>query len=140
MKAHLARVGLHLILALFVAVVISGAAAVPDGAPTVVLTATVAQQSASSASSASAVTTQMALPMRGHRGVNGNPWGYNYTCCQVIYHPAHAICRYFRCIPSFWHQTRGYVEQCSDGMISHSGGRRGSCSSHGGDSRPLYQP
>jgi hypothetical protein len=30
--------------------------------------------------------------------------------------------------------------QCTDGLFSHSGGVRGSCSSHGGNGRSLYGP
>jgi hypothetical protein len=44
----------------------------------------------------------------------------------------------FACIPTFWRQVGGYVIQCTDGLLSHSGGVRGSCSGHGGNARPLY--
>jgi hypothetical protein len=44
----------------------------------------------------------------------------------------------FDCIPSFWDSTNGFVMQCSDGLYSHSGGRSGSCSHHGGNRRALY--
>jgi hypothetical protein len=131
MKVGLIRLAAHLVLALFAAVAMCGAAAAPEGATMVAFPAAITQASASS--------TVMALPTRGHPGVNGNPWGYNYNSGNLIYHPATRICRYFRCIPSFWRQTRGYVMQCRDGTISHSGGRSGSCSSHGGNKRPLYQ-
>jgi hypothetical protein len=56
----------------------------------------------------------------------------------VIQSPSSEFCTYFPCIPSFWSSTNGYVEQCRDGLFSHSGGVRGSCSSHGGNNRPLY--
>ncbi|WP_201385575.1 hypothetical protein [Ktedonobacter sp. SOSP1-85] len=71
-------------------------------------------------------------------GVNGNPWGYNFTPGDVIRDPAPGFCTYFSCISSFW-SGNGYVEECQDGMYSKSGGIRGSCSRHGGDMRPLYQ-
>lgn len=122
---------IHLAAAFLLAVVICGAAAAPSDTGIVAFNAVVSAQSAASASAATASR---------HPGVNGNPWGYNYSCCRLITHPAGRICHYFHCIPSFWHSTRGYVEQCRDGTISHSGGRRGSCSYHGGNSRPLYQP
>jgi hypothetical protein len=32
------------------------------------------------------------------------------------------------------------VMQCADGAFSKSGGIQGSCSHHGGNSRPLYGP
>lgn len=72
-------------------------------------------------------------------GVNCNPWGYNFSCCNYIYNPPSNICDYFACIPSFWDHTNGYVEECQDGDYSHSGGVSGSCSSHGGNWRPLLQ-
>jgi hypothetical protein len=31
------------------------------------------------------------------------------------------------------------MEQCTDGMVSMSGGRSGSCSHHGGNRRPVYR-
>jgi hypothetical protein len=57
-------------------------------------------------------------------------------------HAEHDTCDYFSCIPSFWQNTNGYVEECQDGEFSHSGGRSGSCSCsyHGGTWRPLYAP
>ena len=71
-------------------------------------------------------------------GAPANPWGYNFCGGNVIPNPAASFCSYFSCIASFWKSTNGYVEQCVDGMFSHSGGRSGSCSYHGGNSRPLY--
>jgi hypothetical protein len=73
------------------------------------------------------------------QGLNGNPWGYNWSCCNLITAPAAEFCKYFACIASFW-AGRGHVEQCRDATFSKSGGISGSCSSHGGDSRPLYAP
>lgn len=73
-------------------------------------------------------------------GVYGNPWGYNFSCCHMILSPPGAFCTYFPCIASFWKNTNGYVEQCRDGMFSHSGGRRGACSDHGGEARALLAP
>ena len=72
-------------------------------------------------------------------GVNGNPWGYNWSCCNLIYSPPSNFCSYFACIGNFWNGV-GYVIQCKDGMFSKSGGRSGSCSSHGGNGQPLYAP
>ena len=71
-------------------------------------------------------------------GVNGNPWGYNFTPGNYIYSPPLAFCSYFDCIKSFWESTKGYVDECVDGTYSHSGGRSGDCSDHGGEKRPLY--
>ena len=73
-------------------------------------------------------------------GAPANPWGYNFCGGNVIYNPPGTFCNYFSCIPSFWKSTNGYVEQCADGLFSHSGGRSGSCSYHGGNRRPLYGP
>jgi hypothetical protein len=46
--------------------------------------------------------------------------------------------RGFDCIASFWTSTNGYVVQCGDQTFSHSGGRQGVCSRHGGYYRTLY--
>ncbi len=73
-------------------------------------------------------------------GAPSNPWGYNFCGGNFIYSPQADFCGYFSCIPSFWKSTNGYVEECVDGMYSHSGGRQGSCSYHGGNLRPLYGP
>lgn len=70
-------------------------------------------------------------------GVNCNPWGYNFNSGNYIYSPPSDFCNYFNCIPSFWSSTNGYVEECQDDTYSHSGGRSGSCSDHGGNLRPL---
>ncbi len=76
-------------------------------------------------------------PTQKPTGVNGNPWGYDFTPGNLIYHPPAAFCDYFACISTFWN-GQGYVMECQDGMYSKSGGRSGSCSHHGGNWRPLY--
>lgn len=72
-------------------------------------------------------------------GASSNPWGYNFCAGSFISSPPSNFCSYFACIASFWNGI-GYVMQCSDLMFSLSGGRRGSCSYHGGNYRPLYAP
>ncbi len=71
-------------------------------------------------------------------GVNGNPWGYNFTPGKLIYNPATAFCSYFTCVSSFWTSTNGYVAECYNGSYTHSAGVRGACSRDGGVLRPLY--
>jgi hypothetical protein len=56
---------------------------------------------------------------------------------NYITSPQSNFCAYFTCIASFWN-GQGYVMECQDGDYSKSGGIQGSCSHHGGDSRPLY--
>jgi hypothetical protein len=70
----------------------------------------------------------------------GNPYGYDLNPAggKLIYNPPSDICSYIACIPSFWSSTNGYVDECFDGMYSHSGGVRGACSHHGGEKQPLY--
>ena len=70
-------------------------------------------------------------------GVNGNPWGYDFSPGNLIYAPPADFCGYFSCIGNFW-AGKGYVMECNDGMYSKSGGIRGSCSYHGGNLQPLY--
>lgn len=73
-------------------------------------------------------------------GAPANPWGYHFCGSgSFIASPPASFCDYFDCIASFWERTNGYVMQCEDGMFSHSGGQRGSCSHHGGNYRPLYR-
>ncbi len=71
-------------------------------------------------------------------GPYGNPWGYDFRPGNLIYSPPSAFCSYFPCISSFWTSTSGYVVQCVDTDFSHSGGRPGVCSRHGGYYRTLY--
>jgi hypothetical protein len=72
-------------------------------------------------------------------GINGNPWGYDFKRGRTISSAPGDFCSYFDCIASFWDSTNGWVALCRDGMYSHSGGRRGACSHHGGVDRPLYR-
>jgi hypothetical protein len=70
-------------------------------------------------------------------GAPANPYGYNYCGRGAnIAPPAQDICSYFSCIGNFWN-GKGYMEECSDGMVSMSGGRPGACSYHGGELRPV---
>jgi hypothetical protein len=71
-------------------------------------------------------------------GAPPNPWNYNFCGGGYIYAVPSSFCGYFNCIPSFWESTLGYAEQCVDGTYSHSGGRSGACSYHGGERRPLF--
>jgi len=78
-------------------------------------------------------------PVANTCGAPSNPWGYNFCGTgSYIYSPPTAFCNYFACITSFWKSTNGYVEECADNTFSHSGGRSGSCSYHGGNQQPLY--
>jgi hypothetical protein len=47
------------------------------------------------------------------------------------------FCATHTCIPNFPNGT-GYIVQCSDGEWSHSGGRPGACSYHGGETGTTY--
>lgn len=71
-------------------------------------------------------------------GAPSNPYGYNF-CGRGGYvtNPPQDICSYFNCIPNFWNGV-GYMEECHDATYSMSGGRRGACSYHGGELRPVY--
>jgi len=86
---------------------------------------------------AGATTIQRTFAITPKIGVNGNPWGYDFTSGRVITAPPLAFCRYFSCIANF-PQGRGYVVECRDLRYSRSGGIRGACSSHRGVYRPLY--
>jgi len=73
-------------------------------------------------------------------GAPANPWGYTFCRGNFISSPAADFCSVFNCIASFWSSTNGYVEECADTTYSHSGGRSGSCSHHGGNLRALLGP
>lgn len=75
------------------------------------------------------------------QAINGNPWCYNFSPGSLIYTPPSGFCNYFNCIATFYASDDpgdGFIIQCVDGTYSQSGGERGACSSHGGESRPLY--
>lgn len=72
-----------------------------------------------------------------HSSAPPNPYGFDFCSGSLISSPPADICSYIACIQNFWN-GRGYVIQCSDGTFGKSGGIRGSCSYHGGNSRPLY--
>jgi hypothetical protein len=77
-------------------------------------------------------------------GAPWNPYGLDFAPCgtQTAYDVPDDFCDYFACIPSFWESVNGYAVQCRDGLYSHSGGRRGVCSFHSGETpgRALYGP
>jgi hypothetical protein len=70
-------------------------------------------------------------------GAPANPLGYTFCGGSLIRSPDSDACSYFDCIDAFWEGT-GYMIQCSDGTVSMSGGRQGSCSHHGGNRRPVH--
>jgi hypothetical protein len=72
-------------------------------------------------------------------GLYGNPWAYDFDCRNLISNPPSSFCSFFPCIDNFWYEG-GYVIQCVDGWFSQAGGISGSCSSHGGNKRPLLAP
>jgi hypothetical protein len=71
-------------------------------------------------------------------GAPANPWGFTFCSGTRITQPPPNLCATFACIPTFWHQTNGYVIECADGLLSHSGGGSGSCSGHRGNGRTLF--
>jgi hypothetical protein len=71
-------------------------------------------------------------------GAPANPWSYTLCGQNYITRPPSNFCGYFSCIPSFWQSTNGWVARCVDGKYSHSGGRSGACSHHGGVAQPLH--
>ena len=73
-------------------------------------------------------------------GAPANPWGFTFCGGTPIVSPPAGFCSVFTCIATFASQTNGYVVQCQDGLLSHSGGVRGSCWMHGGERRILYAP
>jgi hypothetical protein len=72
-------------------------------------------------------------------GAPANPDGLNF-CGRghLVANPPADTCDYFNCIANF-NNGHGYMEECNDGTYSMSGGRRGACSYHQGEERPVYQ-
>lgn len=117
------------------------ATAAPTAPPTPTPTATPAPTPAPTPRPTAAPTkAPTAAPVANTCGAPPNPWGYTFCSGSTISSPPSNFCDVFTpCINSFWN-GRGYVEQCQDGSYSKSGGISGSCSYHGGNRRPLYQP
>ncbi len=78
-----------------------------------------------------------ARPVAATCGAPANPDGYNF-CGRggPIYTFPSDFCDYFNCIANYPNGT-GYIDECSDETYSHSGGRPGACSHHGGELRPV---
>jgi hypothetical protein len=73
------------------------------------------------------------------RGVNNNPWGYNFDPGQLIYNPPAQFCSYFKCARDFsWQWVHGYVVECNDLSFSRTGGTRFACAWDDGVKRKLY--
>lgn len=75
-----------------------------------------------------------------HRGIFGNPWGYDFRPGTTITNPPAKFCDYFDCVAGFWDITNGFVVQCRDGTFSQSGGLLPDvCSDHKGYRRTLHR-
>jgi len=75
------------------------------------------------------------------KGVNGNPWGYDFDSTgDYIYDEIPGnFCKYFKCISTFWTDSHnGYIVECQDGEYSRSGGYGSACDGHGGTKQALY--
>ena len=73
------------------------------------------------------------------RGVNNNPWGYNFEPGQLIYNPPAQFCFYFKCVQDFYSQwAHGYVVECNDSSFSRNGGTQYACARDYGVKRKLY--
>jgi len=72
-------------------------------------------------------------------GAPSNPFRYTFCGGSQIYSTPATFCTYFNCISTF-SSGIGYVIQCQDLTFSRSGGRQGSCSTHGGERRTLFAP
>lgn len=62
-----------------------------------------------------------------------NSTAYDETSCDGGGTDNDSFCDTHSCIDNFDNET-GYIVQCNDGEWSHSGGRPGACSYHGGES------
>jgi hypothetical protein len=71
--------------------------------------------------------------------VFGNPWGYNFACCDTILDPPADFCSFFPCVLTF-HNGESFVVECQDGLYSATGGSKQTCSGHDGHKRTLLKP
>jgi PASTA domain len=85
----------------------------------------------------SVVTLTIAIPIPPP--INGNPWGYNWGCCNKILDPPADFCSFFACVATFYNGT-SFVVECRDGLFSATGGSKQTCSSHDGHKRTLLMP
>jgi hypothetical protein len=85
----------------------------------------------------SVVTLTIAIPIPPP--INGNPWGYNWGCCDKILDPPSDFCSFFACVTTFYNGT-SFVVECRDGLFSATGGSKQTCSGHDGHKRTLLKP
>jgi PASTA domain-containing protein len=85
----------------------------------------------------SVVTLTIAIPIPPP--INGNPWGYNFGCCDKIFNPPADFCTFFACVTTFNNGT-SFVVECQDGLFSATGGSKQTCSGHNGHKRTLLMP
>ncbi|GHE36491.1 hypothetical protein GCM10017673_43880 [Streptosporangium violaceochromogenes] len=72
-------------------------------------------------------------------GAPANPYGFTFRDTgRRGYAPATGACEVFACIRNFPNGL-GHLVLCGDGWVSLSGGRPGTCSSHKGWSRDVFQ-
>jgi hypothetical protein len=82
-----------------------------------------------------------AISITSHKEAGGTPVLRSADCpsASVPATPAPeddpSFCDYAQCIPNFDEGT-GTIVMCADGQWSHSGGRSGACSGHGGEFTP----
>jgi hypothetical protein len=74
-----------------------------------------------------------------HKGIFGNPWGYDFRPGSTISSPPAKFCDYFDCVAGFWDSTTGLVVQCRDGTFTQSGGPQDGCADHRGYRRTLHR-
>src|SRR5256714_557519 len=99
-------------------------------------TATATPTPAPTPTAAPVKPTQKPAPPVNTCGAAANPWGYNFCGGNVISNPPSDFFGYFSRIAPSLATTNGDFEACVDGLFSHSGGRSGSCSKHGGERPP----
>lgn len=92
----------------------------------------------------SPIPTQPPDPPVVKKSVQQQPSGPVYNSDpnggSLVYNPPSNFCTTHSCVSTFWLRTNGYVVECNNGLWSHSGGVRGSCSRDGGESSTdLYQ-
>jgi hypothetical protein len=71
--------------------------------------------------------------------IDGTCYDMDANGGSLVYDAPTGFCDYYYCVSDFNTATSGYVVECGNGEMSHSGGVSGACSRDGGVQEPLYQ-
>lgn len=72
-------------------------------------------------------------------GAPPNPWGYTFCYGgEGVSDPPAGFCAYFNCVSNIGSEPRGWVVECTDGLMSRAGGTTEGCFFDGGVQEQLF--